>query len=396
MSPPPTAPLHTPDGEASWLPFVWLVYFVPFLVYPALVHASPAVWLATAAGAAAFLALYFWGYRLSGRRILWSVAGIALLGAVFAPLNPWSSTFWVFAAAFLGIAGRPAFAARWLAALLAAIGVESWLLHLPAWYWVPALVFTLLIGGIKIHYSEVRRADAGLRLAHEEVERLAKIAERERIGRDLHDLLGHTLTLVTLKAALARKLLSRDAAAAGREMEEVESIAREALAEVRGAIAGYRAGDLSAELARARVALATAGVELELAAPLPALPPSSSLTPETESALALALREAVTNVIRHARAGACAVRLAAEGGRLVLEVRDDGRGGAAREGAGLTGMRERIAALGGTVERRSEDGTRITVALPIPEVAPSAARAPEREEAGAAPAGLAPTPATSG
>jgi two-component system sensor histidine kinase DesK len=196
------------------MPIVWLVYFVPFLVYPALVHASPAVWLATAAGAVTFLALYFWGYQQCGRRILWSVAGIALLAAVFAPWNLWSSTFWVFAAAFLGVAGRPAFAARCLAVLLVAIGVESWLLHLPTWYWVPALVFTALIGGIKIHYSEVRRADASLRLAHEEVERLAKVAERERIGRDLHDLLGHTLTLITLKAELAGKLVSRDPAAA--------------------------------------------------------------------------------------------------------------------------------------------------------------------------------------
>jgi two-component system sensor histidine kinase DesK len=184
------------------------------------------MWIATAAGGAAFLALYFWGYRLCGRRILWSVGGIALLAIAFAPWNLWSSTFWVFAAAFLAVAGPPAFAVRCLAVLCIAIGVESWLLHLPVWYWVPALVFTILVGGIKIHYAELRRADARLRLAHDEVQRLAEVAERERIGRDLHDLLGHTLTVVALKAELAGKLARRDALAAGREIEEVAEIAR--------------------------------------------------------------------------------------------------------------------------------------------------------------------------
>jgi two-component system sensor histidine kinase DesK len=364
MSPPRTAPLHTPGGDAGWLPFVWLIYLVPFLVYPAVAHAGPTLWLETAAGAAAFLALYFWGYRLSGRRILWSVAGIALLAALFAPANPWSNFLWVFAAAFLGIAGRPAFAARCLAVLLAAIGLESWLLHLPVWYWAPTLVFALLIGGIKIHYAELRRAGISLRLAHDEVERLAKVAERERIGRDLHDLLGHTLTLIALKAELAGKLAPRDAAAAGREIAEVARISRQALAEVRSAVSGYRSADLSAELVRARLMLVTAGVE-------PAIPASFDLPPlpvEVACALALALREAVTNVVRHADAAICRVRLAASGGAATLEVEDDGRGGGAREGSGLAGMRERLAALGGTVERWSGGGTRLTVTLPIPAV----------------------------
>jgi len=388
-----TAYLHTPSGEAGWLPFVWLIYFVPFLVYPALVHAGRATWLATAAGAVAFLALYFWGYRLSGRRILWSIAGIALLAVVFAPTNLWSNAFWIFAAAFLGVAGRPAFAARGLAVLLVALGVESWVLHLPVWYWVPAVVFTLLIGGIKIHYAEVRRADCSLRLAHDEVGRLAKLAERERIGRDLHDLLGHTLTLVALKAELAGKLVARDPAAAGREIAEVERISREALAEVRTAVAGYRSADLAAELVRARLMLVTAGVEPAISASPLDLPP---LPPEIGSALALALREAVTNVVRHARAGRCGVRLAAAGGAVVLEVEDDGRGGELREGAGLAGMRERIAALGGTVERRSAGGTRLVVTLPAPPApalpASAAAAVPRTVPA---PAPLVPAPAGS-
>src|SRR5262249_5784965 len=151
-------------------------YFVPFLLFPALTHAKPATWLATAVGGVAFLVLYFSGYWLCGRRVLWSAGGLAALAAIFGPSNPASSSFWIFAAAALPEAGPPAFVLRWLAALLAAIAVESWVFHLPPWYWGPAALFSLMIGGIKIHQTELRRADASLRLAHEEVERLAKVA----------------------------------------------------------------------------------------------------------------------------------------------------------------------------------------------------------------------------
>ena len=276
--------------------------------------------------------------------------GITALAAAFAPINPGSSTLWVFAAAGLCAVGPPAAVMRWVGVLLGVLAVEAWLAPLSVWYWAPAAVFAVVIAGVKIHYSELHRADASLRLAHEEVARLAKVAERERIGRDLHDLLGHSLTLIALKSELAGKLVGRDPGAAGREIGEVERISREALAEVRSAVAGYRSADLAAELAGARLALIAAGVEPRLAAAPVDLPR------ERASALALALREAVTNVVRHARASTCTVRLAAAEARVVLEVEDDGCGGVLREGSGLAGMRERIAALGGAVERRSGAG----------------------------------------
>ena len=124
-------------------------------------------------------------------------------------------------------------------------------------------IFTLLIGAVCIRSAEVQRANARLRMAQEEVERLAKTAERERIARDLHDLLGHTLSLITLKAELAGKLVERDPERAGREIREVERISREALREVRTAVAGYRSEGLQAEMGRARLALEAAGVRLE-------------------------------------------------------------------------------------------------------------------------------------
>jgi two-component system sensor histidine kinase DesK len=354
------------DPEIGWTPYAWLVYFIPFLVYPALKRAPALEWTLTALGAVAFLVLYFWGYWLPGRKVLWSAAGILLLGILFSPSNPGASVFFTYAAAFVAFSGPPRFAWRLLGLLLAILALEAWFLSLPPWTWLPGAVFPLLIGGINIHGSEVRKANARLRMAQEEVERLAQTAERERIARDLHDLLGHTLSLITLKSELAGKLIQRDPERAGREIGEVERISREALREVRAAIAGYRSEGLQAELARARLALESAGVKLEY------FTQPVELEPARETALALALREAVTNVVRHSGAHTCRIALEARDGEVRLEVRDDGRGGLAQEGTGLSAMRERVEGLGGRVERREDSGTTILVNLPLH----SAARVP--------------------
>jgi len=223
---------------------------------------------------------------------------------------------------------------------------------------VPAAVFSLIIGGVNIHQAEVSRANAKLRLTQEEVERLAKMAERERIARDLHDVLGHTLSVIALKSELAGKLVERDPERAGAEIREVERISRDALREVRSAIAGYRSEGLQAELARARLALESSGIKLEYFTQ-PVEP-----GPARETVLALALREAVTNVVRHSGARTCRISLQEENGEVVLRVQDAGRGGEASFGIGLSSMRERVEGLGGRMERQGDGGTALLVALP--------------------------------
>ena len=224
---------------------------------------------------------------------------------------------------------------------------------------VPALIFTIVTGAANIFDAERERVQRRLRRADEEIERLAALAERERIARDLHDLLGHTLSVIVVKSELAARLAEREPARARDEMREVERIGREALAEVRAAVAGYRAHGLRGELEGARHALEAAGVEARVEADLPALPIAY------ESALALALRESVTNVVRHSGARHATIRIGVEGLSVVLEVTDDGHGGSGPEGAGLTGMRERIAALGGAVQRDGGPGMRVRVSLPV-------------------------------
>jgi two-component system sensor histidine kinase DesK len=163
---------------------------------------------------------------------------------------------------------------------------------------------------------------------------------------------------------LAKRLLDRDPQAARREIAEVERVAREALAQVRSAVTGIRAAALVSELASAHLLLESAGVAFDYRAP------ESTLPADIETALALVLREAVTNIQRHARATQAQVEFALEGDRACMRVRDDGRGGIGAQGNGLTGMRERIETMGGTLAIHSErgHGTKLEIVLPLPAV----------------------------
>jgi two-component system sensor histidine kinase DesK len=383
--------------DLGWTPYAWLVYLGIFWFATLVEDPTPKDWMLTALGTALFLPLYFWGYWLSGRKALPAVGGITLLGILFAPINWGSSVFFIFAAGHLAYIGSAAFAFRLLLVLAAIPPLEAWLLDLSPFFWIPATVFSLLVGGINIHYAGVRRSQAALRRTQDEVERLAKLAERERIARDLHDLLGHTLTVITRKAELARRLADKDPARAALEIGEVEQVAREALKEVRSAVSGFRQTDFSTELAQARVVLQSALIHFE------AETDAIDIDPATEQVLALALREATTNVLRHSQADSCRVRLENLDDRVRLTVRDNGKGttesdNESREGMGLIGMRERVTALGGDFKVDSQGGTSVTVTLPALQHADSAARsgAPPRVEQQLGGCGVQPSAAPSG
>ena len=356
------------DRQLGWTPYAWLVYLVCFPLQPLLEHASWGTWALTGLGIAAFLPLYFWAYWLQGRRKLWAAAGIAVLGCLYAPSNASASVFFIYASSFIGLGAEPRLAFRYLGALLAIIAGEAWLFRLPPAFWIVALVLSALLGSVYIHFAQQARMNSRLRLAQEEVEHLAKVAERERIARDLHDLLGHTLSVIVLKSELASRLGQTDPQRAMAEIRDVERISREALAQVRSAVRGYRPVGLSSELSRTRETLATAGVRLE--AEFETVP----LTPAQESVLALAVREGATNIIRHAQARTCRLGLRSTGSACELEIADDGRGGASVSGGGLSGMRQRVEALGGSLEIDGSRGTtlRVRLPLPAPEVAPTA------------------------
>jgi two-component system sensor histidine kinase DesK len=347
------------NRELGWAPYAWLAYILIFLSTPFLNAASPRIRTLTIGAVAVFLPLYFWGYWLHGRRTLYAVGGIALLGSLCAPFNAGASVFFTFAACFVGEAAQPAEAFGYLAGLLAWIGLEAWLLHLPMQFWIPALFFSTLLGASDIHFAQQRRMNRKLKMAQDEVEHMAKVAERERIARDLHDVLGHTLSLIILKSELASKLAEKDPARATMEIRDVERISREALAQVRAAVRGYQASGIVEEFRHARETLELAGIAPEVdVEPL-------AMSPAQEGVLVLALREAVTNVIRHARATACKLSLRGDGVCCELEIADNGPGSAAGEGFGLSSMRHRVESLGGLLERSGMPGNTLRIRLPL-------------------------------
>ena len=352
------------DKDHGWSPLLWVVYLGFFFIDPVMSHASLKIWLLDGLGAAVFVLFYFGLFVLQNPRALVHIGGMLVLGVLFQPINAGACTFFIYAAAMLPFCVGTQTAALVGLGTIAAIGaIEGWLLHVGGWRLFYSALFPIIIGAGNTFFAERNRMNRKLRKANEEIEHLAKVAERERIARDLHDVLGHTLSVITLKAELAGKLIARDAERAGKEIREVEQISRQALAEVRDAIRGYRAQGLAAELALAKSTLETAGVSVQCDAAT-----TLKLPAMQESVLSLAVREAVTNVVRHAQAGSCRLRLEQENGSCRLEIHDDGRGSSNGEGNGLRGMRERVEMLGGTLERTTESGTTLTITLPLKEI----------------------------
>lgn len=349
------------NTELGWTPYAWLLYTVPLLV--ALFQAPLSAWSLAgyAVVYAVFLVLYFLGYWVCGIRLVMVIAGMTLVGIGFGftPFKYYGASFFIYAAAMIPFIDRQRPRLLHLGIYLTIVGLFGLSTNQGAWFYVPSILIAGVVGGINFHYAKVWLSNGRIRMAQSEIERLAKIAERERIARDLHDVLGHTLSVIALKSELASKLMERDPARAAQEIREVNDVARSALAQVRSAVTGYRAAGLSAEFETMAKAFETAGVRLNVEAETLNLPPAH------ENALALVLREAATNVLRHAHARTCHVRLAHRNNLALLEIVDDGRGGDTREGNGLTGMRERLAALGGSLVRDGSAGMRLQITLPV-------------------------------
>jgi two-component system sensor histidine kinase DesK len=350
-------------NSSGWPPLLWLFY-LGFLFIPFTWREPGWSWVwATLASLPLFGALY--GHYLRHGARLGHVLALALLSYGLEPFNPFANTYLVYAAALAPLAlpglKRPLLL---VAALLAVQALEVELLHQPREILAISLLLTFVICIGNAYARDRRSQDAALRLSQEEVRRLAAVAERERIGRDLHDLLGHTLSLVAIKGELAGKLIARDPAAAAREIGDVTQIARDALAQVRTAVSGMRAAALAGELASARTLLESCGVELtcrQEAADLPA---------PVETALAMIVREATMNIQRHAGATHASVEIRSAGtgaaGAVALKVSDNGRGGIACRGNGLAGIGERVRALGGTLEIDSPPGAGTVLRAQLP------------------------------
>ncbi|MGW1071322.1 sensor histidine kinase [Streptomyces sp. NPDC002537] len=213
---------------------------------------------------------------------------------------------------------------------------------------LPALVIPALLGGFAmVGVRQMARTTRALREARATVAHLAANEERLRLARDLHDLLGHSLSLITLKSELAGRMLPGKPDQAAQQVADIERVSRQALVDVREAVSGFRRPTLDAEIAGARTALAAAGIAADLEGAATGHP---DLPPDEEGALAWALREAVTNVVRHSGARRCEVTITETGDELCLTVTDNGQGPHGAHGNGLTGLTERLSLADGRLE----------------------------------------------
>ncbi len=335
---------------------------LPLLILPidaVLGGGSPTYWLMIGATLLVFLPMFFWAFWLPEPATVVPIVLIIMLGTLMAQY-PIACIYFAYAASLAGFVMTQRKALFFIAFIVLVVVVESWYYGLGLGLSVPTAIMVIVFGGFCLHTMEALRANAKLQSKQDEIAQIAAIAERERIARDMHDVLGHTLSLTILKSELARRLINIDADQAIEELKNIESISRGALAQVRETIQGYKTRGIEAEIEALSKTLAEAGVDVHIDFR------TTDYDPSSENALSLLLKESVTNVIRHANARHCYIRLGRTDNAYELCVRDDGCGRSIREGSGISGMRERIAALGGTLSILRDGGVSVVATLPLP------------------------------
>jgi two-component system, NarL family, sensor histidine kinase DesK len=376
------------------IPLVYLVFVFVSVGQNSRGSAAVAGYVLLSTFAACWLLTPFMLKPLCSGRRFW--AWYALLVALMAADIPFARAagfemcvyLTILAVARLGARSAPLVAVMAVAALWIPVAVGSWHVTLAKSFADVTPVAIPVVAIVTAVTIPVIRANQALAETRAELARLAAENERIRIARDLHDLLGHSLTAITVKAGLARKLGPTDPEVAVAQITEVEDLCRGVLADVRAAVSGYREVTLASELARGRELLRVSGIAADLPTAIDVADPAH------QELFGWAVREGLTNVIRHARARSCQVRVSAS----CVEIIDDGQGSAAAPGNGLSGLRERAAAAGGGVDAgpAQPPGWRLRVWVPAAD-APPTVRGTTQEAGGAArPSGNSLLPAPQG
>lgn len=357
-----------PDRSDPWERYGWIMasVWLLFLAFPLVAtftaDRSAASRAIAVGGIVAFAGIYVWGLvradvtefqQHAERRGVFALVGlVALTGLVGTVIGEEALGMAPFLVSF-AIFVLPLRHGIWFtAACLAATVVIPIVAGEP----VASLLFGLITLSVALGTGTVRILDNRSKASRLHAEELALVTERDRVARDVHDVLGHSLTVVHVKAQLAERLVTDDPDRATAELQEIQALARQSLAEIRSTVAGLRMPRLEEELVAAERVLTGAGI----AAQFPDA--ADRVDPRHRPVLAWALREAVTNVVRHSEANGCTVELASD--RLV--VCDDGKGiVTSTEGNGLRGLRERVEAVGGTLtlDQAPAGGTRLEVRL---------------------------------
>jgi two-component system, NarL family, sensor histidine kinase DesK len=331
---------------------------------------APAHLTALLLGFALFVAFYLsllppsaWLARLGPEATLLVLALLPVIATALlaggAPTSFAALFVYFVAAAGLRLPTRAAVVVTLLTAL--GVGIAGWL-HGDSGSAISATVLTIVsIGVLMSAFGAIARVNRELHAAREELARVAVSEERLRIGRDLHDLLGHSLSVIALKSELASKLVEREPTRVAAELDDIQSVSRTALAEVRQAVQGYRRLALSDALESAQAALSAGGIECELA------DVDVTLPADVDAVLAWAVREGTTNVIRHSGASHCLIRIDADGDQAAVVIEDDGSASPPIDGSGLSGLRERADRVRGDLEAGvlPGGGFRLQVTVPL-------------------------------
>lgn len=369
-----------------WLVWiVWLPFIAPPIVQLLQSHAQPLLLITMLVCIALFFCIYVWATLQNARSLVASepeqvanpkwltIALLILLGLVLILVgagkgygNGWFGMF-IYTSAYISGRLSTLQAILTVVALTILTIVLGVLVHLSPFDAGQSAVFVFVVGIVTI--SMVRAVVTGqqLRAAREEIARLAVTTERLRIARDLHDLLGHNLSLITLKSELAGRLISVAPERAANEIRDIENVARTTLQEVREAVAAYRQPTIVNELHAAQEILAAANIAYRFEGNEASL---ESLTSSIDAVFAWMVREGITNVVKHSRAHHCTIRLKQDANYITIEVIDDGTTfdlKTVHMGNGLRGLTERVAALNGIYESgpRVNGGYRLSVSIPL-------------------------------
>lgn len=363
-------------GPPPFFKFIWLIY----LIFP-LYYLFKQTAMELAAGLillAVFVGLYLYSYGTRPYRL----AAVLAMLAIVAVYSFWFDAGYLYLALFaspmIGLLPTKRQTLVCMSALIALFVIVIWRYKLidhpdDLIQLLPPMLVMLFMPIGFILGKKSRELREKLALANEEIARLSKNEERQRISRDLHDTLGHTLSLITLKSELAEKLIAKNPERATQEVRDIQNTSRAALRQVRELVSGMNAVTIRDELVHAKQLLAAADMELKVQGDIQ----EGSVSPLADNILGMCLREAVTNTVKHSKARVCTVEWLEEPDRLKLTVSDDGIGAdlssseSSASGSGLRGMKERLKLVEGDVLLEAAKGRGTTVVFTVPKVAKS-------------------------
>ncbi|SDZ39897.1 sensor histidine kinase [Bacillus sp. 166amftsu] len=351
----------------GFFPYMWFVY----LLFPIYNLTQESGWrlLAGIGMLVVFVIAYRQLYFVKETFILWACVQIVIIFIFSTIYNPFMIFFGFYTASAIGFAPTKKSFRVLLALLVVMIGTflfvnidqltKTSLINM-----IPMFILMLLTPFGMRNFNQKKMLKMQLNEANEQIKDLVKREERQRIARDLHDTLGHTLSLITLKSQLVEKLIVKNPERASLEAKEITQTSRIALKQLRELISDMRMITVEEELEQIKAILQAANISLEVKQKAN----SGALSPLEQNILGMCLREAVTNVVKHSKATACTVSLFETQGELILQVKDNGVGlqKQSHDGNGILGMKERLALIDGGLELKAlHPGTILIVKVPI-------------------------------